>query len=335
MEGTTIDWDGGTASIGLPVQNYMDVFKSFSTYRQTSALFELTSSVEEDPRETSVVYASSWLLYHYLEDEQREAFHAFEADLTKLIDWREAWAKHFPGLTPEAVDTLVSDYAKRHQMLHVSGDVQLPQFEIEPRALTAAEAHGIKAWTAARLSNRELAKEEAQLALAQDPSELSALKTIFESASNAEERIAIAQRAVAKHPDQATAWLLLLGSEAPVADRTRAFEQAARLAPDHPAVRLAKAEMALESKVPEDALESAMVAVRRAAPTPRVLATLIRSLAHGVGCTEAADGYRAAAATLSSKCQTADSQLGGTPTAPIACSAALKQALLKACPRAL
>ena len=258
---------------------------------RASKLFAAETSHNQDPAETASFYASSWLLVHYLLNQEPEAFGRFQLALTRLTPWSQAWHEAFPALKLEELDERVIAYAKQlpsgdPKVAQVLSDkVIVPAFEIQQRRLTAAEAHGVLA----RLSSSVGAPAgelEMRAALDLDPSELNALVAQFRAlpADADRARAGIAQQATRAHPESAEAWLLAALVAPPGDARHAALEQARRLSPDHPGVTQLLGEEDVQRGRMQAALDHTWLALRRSPPSPTLLSLRVVALASRQQC---------------------------------------------------
>lgn len=276
------------ATIGEGSEDNLRWLLSTGVLMRSSKLFGRRGSEEADPREQASFYASSWLLVHYLLNREGAAFGRFQLGLTRLVPWRRAWDEAFPGLDLDELDARVLAYARENSTRLVTRHVEVASFEPQRRVLSQAEVHGVLAALSSRLE-LPLGEREMRSALRLDPDELNALGVMFHAlpASQTAERLEVARRAVAAHPDSGAAWLLQVQAEPGAAAQADALLHAARLAPDHPLVARLLAEAELSSGRPEAALAHANVALRRSPLTPELLTLHIAALAARHRCNTA------------------------------------------------
>jgi hypothetical protein len=114
---------------------------------------------------------------HYLQNKHNAAFGRFQVELARLSDWRDAWRKHLPELTPERLDAGMVAYANGSQFATWEAPLQMPPFEAHVRRLSAAQAHGVQARTAWLMGNEALAEQERTAAQQLDPDEVRAARS--------------------------------------------------------------------------------------------------------------------------------------------------------------
>ena len=310
LEGLRFDRETNKAELGGLNQSSVEWLKSTGFLVRSSKLFALDSFQHTDVRESVSLYASSWLLVHYLLNADGERFGRFQSRLAKLEAWREAWQAEFPDVTPEELDASVVQYAKSAGFALLQGDLVLPPHVPKLRPLSGAEVHGVLARMSMLVGNAELAEKERLQAISLDPNELNALLVRFHSLRNyppgnhpnngSETAPAdIAQQAVTAHPQSGAAWLIKAQSASVPAERAIALGRASELAPDHPGVRLLLAKASLQAGQARAALDHARVALRRSPWSLELLALNVRALAANRRCSEArhleanAEGLRA------------------------------------------
>lgn len=255
----------------------------------TEALFAARDANAIAARDSASFYVGSWALVHYLSSEEPAAFDRFQRELMRLMPWREAWAQSFPGLTNAELDRRLEAYLRQDRLPMWKTHFRPPAFTPRVRALTAAEAYGVRGLLA-NTSREAIGDSEVAAALELDPNQLDALTVRFHSlASEARAaRAEIATRAVRAHPRQAGAWLLAALAASDAGARRRALARAERLDPDHPGVVGLLAEDALARNDPRAALAHVRSAQRSSGVTPRNLALQFAALAASSRCDDAA-----------------------------------------------
>jgi hypothetical protein len=289
LENTRLDTSSGQVVMGEPSEMSLRWLKEAKFFASAERLFEATSPHSDDPREVGTFYAGSWFLVNYLLNGEAEAFGRFQKRLHQLVPWRRAWHESFAGMTPAEVDQKLLAYARQGGNISIlSIDVQIPVIEPQLRALSLAEAHGVKALLAS-YGAPEVAAREMRAALELDPVELRALSVQFRmpEAGRSESRQRIAERAVTAHPRVGEAWLLQAMAAPDEGARRHALEQAAGLAPQHPGVALLLAEDAMGRGDAARALEQVRFALRRSALTPTMLGLYAAALEASGRCSEA------------------------------------------------
>jgi hypothetical protein len=288
----------------------------------SKTLFAATAAVDVDERVSASFYASSWLFVHYLLNEQGDRFGAFQARLARLEEWQEAWQATLPGLTPQALDELLAAYLKqggRFTMLTLS----VPREAVEPklRRLSEAEAYGVRA-SLVKNVRPELAERQAKEALQLDPNELRALGVRFDAleASASADRLEIAQKAVAAHPESSDAWLLLARARAPGPERGAALDKAYQLEPEHPGVLTLLAEQLVRQQRAAEALVHTRLALQRSPASFELVQLHLDALVASHKCTDAQWLERNAEQRFSEGCTVT------THGVTVSCSTVLRQA---------
>jgi tetratricopeptide (TPR) repeat protein len=222
--------------------------------------------------EEPAFYASSWLLVHYLMNQQPEAFMEFQRRLARLENPRLAWDAAFPEWSielpsgPEKLDPLLRAYLR-------STDWEFHEVEAQPvttvteRILSPAEVHAARL-EAARDLGRKRSRAEVDEALAEDPGLVAALSAA--AALDPVRAPAHARAAVGAHPEQAAAWTLLgTANRGPdAAGREAAHRRAVQLSPERAELRYALALDLLAAGRAEEADAEARRAIRAAPWSP-------------------------------------------------------------------
>jgi Flp pilus assembly protein TadD len=301
--------DGKTATLG---DVNLQALRSYSRYRTLRVADVLSWGGKADAHDeatTSGLYGLSWLLVHWLYNTHSEEFARYQTLLAKGIDPDKAWKAAFPTLVVAELDGQLNRYA-----LHGDYDnfvVPIPEAEsaIHERLLMPADVHAIRARAALAgaavqvqsAPHLEEARSELAAALAADPGNVRALWTQIGLVSQAE-RLPLAQRATAAHPEDGLAWLALGESLAKTPEsrpaRAAAYRKVTELLPDHPQAFHALAIIELQEGRPAEGLPLALAASRMAPWDSAILNTLAVALA-GVGrCTEAVAAASRAVDTL-------------------------------------
>ncbi len=173
-----------------------------------------TSDLTDD---TGRPYAVAWALVHFLVNQRPQELGALQARFVRGQDPAAAWREVFPAWDPAsadgpaALDRELGGYLGRGKYGY--RDVRLPPAQpVAERPLSAAEAHRVRLslpWIN-RGEKVEAARFRAELdeALAHDPGHVAALAYLSFEADPAE-RLRLAERATAAHPEDVRAWLLL------------------------------------------------------------------------------------------------------------------------------
>lgn len=190
--------------------------------------------------------ASSWLLAHFLINQQFEAFGRFQRRLAAFERPEEAWRQEFPELSGEALDRAVDRYSTSGKYATFSLHLDVPTPTVRTRGLSDGEVHGLRAllyWAAVSPGNvRQEAGAHAEVAeaLAQDPGTLDALAVDFYWLTAVKDEAArkdLAARATRAHPESWLAWLMLADVDhLKTPPAWEALMEALELAPDQPEV---------------------------------------------------------------------------------------------------
>jgi len=233
----------------------------------------------------------SWLLFHFLANTHPAETDSFLGRLQARMDPVAAFTASYPGLNEQRIGEGVHAYLNGGKYVQRFFSVPEPPVQIGVRRLSTAETHALRArLLAAKMMPGWLrpARTEIALALSADPGEPEALALDFEITERPlADQIESARTAVALHPDDARA-ALLLAERLPAGDeRHLAIERALELAPDDPdALRLGAFDSLEGDRFPE-ALERARRGQRVAPTNPRALHALAAALAANGRCAEA------------------------------------------------
>ncbi len=182
-------------------------------------------------------YAVAWALVHFLLNRHPQEFGQLQARFARGQDPAAAWREVFPRWDPasedgaKALDREIGGYLLRGKFGYV--DVRLPPAQpVAERPMSAAEAHGVRLslpWVnqGEKVEPGRL-RAEIDEALAHDAGHVAALARLATGAPP-EERLRLAERATAAHPEDARAWLMLANAvpEAEEARRIEVFQRAA------------------------------------------------------------------------------------------------------------
>ncbi|WP_163994873.1 DUF1570 domain-containing protein [Pyxidicoccus caerfyrddinensis] len=246
-------------------------------------------------------YSGSWLLVHWLYNTRSEAFADYQAQLAQGDDPDSSLRATLPDLYARSLDSVLLEYLKRGSYQELTVQVPPVSSSFAERPLEDAEVHATRSKLAAmaagmaeqqtRAQTREkLAKAELTEAIRLEPQGVLALRTKAAIAPE-HERAGIARAAVAAHPDESAAWLLLATSlprdAASRNEREEALRKALALAPRHVSAANRLAWMLVTEGRFAEALPIAKRAVSLAPWSPHVLDTYAMASA-GVGaCAEA------------------------------------------------
>jgi tetratricopeptide (TPR) repeat protein len=301
--------DGKTATVG---EINLQALKSYNRYRTLTVTDVLGWGGKTDAHDEATVaglYGLSWLLVHWLYNTHLEDFARYETLLAKGIEPDKAWKVAFPSLVVATIDAELNHYAHHGDYHSFLAPIPDADSAIRERPMTAADVHATRARAALggasvlaqSAPHQEEARAELAAALAADPGNVRALWTQISLVPEAE-RLPLAQRATAAHPDDGLAWLALgetlgQGPESRTA-RAAAYRKATELLPDHPQAFHALAVMDLQEGRPKEALPLAVAASRMAPWDSTILNTLAAALAEVGRCTEAVAAASRAVETL-------------------------------------
>lgn len=247
-----------------------------------------------DPRKATLdekEYGLAWALVHYLGNRQQAGFADLQGRFARGQDPWQAWREVFPQWDPAAPGAVAAldDEVGRYLAYGKFGyrDVRLPEAqEITERPLDAAAAHGVRLsllpWTNRGKPLPEGAlRAELDEALRHDPGHVRALRQLALLEKDPAARLALAERAVAAHPEDGQAWALLasLLPEEAAERRLAARRRAAELRPEDGGAQNDLAWTLLEEGRSGEALPLARAAAALEPWNPAVLDTLAAVLA--------------------------------------------------------
>jgi hypothetical protein len=159
-------------------------------------------------------YATSWLLVHYLFNQEPKRFEAFQRALGSEEDGRRAWESAFPDLDGARVDAALVGYLNSGRFSTYEGIRPKPRFSIVSQEIRDSEVHGLRSLlyaTGPQVAGdwRTLARAEVGRALREDPLDLRALVVERVHLNQRRADVQTARRLVERHPDRADAWMLL------------------------------------------------------------------------------------------------------------------------------
>jgi tetratricopeptide (TPR) repeat protein len=291
LETLRISEDGKTVTFGaLNILAKLD----YATHRTVGVADALAWGVTFNPTDEGNLAALnglSWLMVYWMFNAQSAEFVRFQKLLITGLDPARAFKVVFPTLTPAALDQELNHFAQYGK----TGVATLPLPEAtytvdHERPVSTAEVHAMRAEAALAGNLPKEAQAELSAALSDDPGNVAALRRQVPLVKPAE-RMALARRATAAHPDDGLAWLMLgdalREAGAPAEEAAQAYRKATELLPGHPSAFSALASLELQKGQAKDALPLAQTAVRMAPWDAGMLDTLAAALA-GVGrCGEA------------------------------------------------
>lgn len=301
LESLKLSADGRGATIGLinPI-----AWLEFRRIRSANVLDVLswdTPASGLSQGESLGLYGASWQLYAWLFTNHRAGLRCLQERLAGGEGTVLAWPKCFPDLVPKELDASLWEFSRRGTPALEQIVVPPFGFEVTIRPLTAAETHLVRAQVAlaAPRSPERLAEaeKEVELALAADPACVGALQLLAPLVAP-HTRVENGRRAVAAHPDDGWAWLLLADAlwdaQGPAGERYQAYRRAVELLPDSPLVLTRAARNLLSRDQRPEALALAERAAQLAAWNGEVLTIHALALAAVGRCADGASVARQA-----------------------------------------
>jgi tetratricopeptide (TPR) repeat protein len=272
LESLKLSEDGRTATIGLMNPNAWREFRNVRTIDTLDVLRWDTPSNELSQGASMGLYGASWQLYQWLFTTHQAALRCFQERLAVNEEAPAAWARCFPDLAPHVLDKDLWEFARRGSPSVVQVPVAPLGLDVKIRPLSESEVHLVRAQVAlAAVHPADFlaeAETEVQRALATDPASVGALQLLAPTVPP-KVRLENGRRAVAAHPDDGWAWLLLADAlwdaEGPPGERYLAYHRATELLPNSPLV-LARAARNLLSR--DQRLEALVLAQRAAHLAP-------------------------------------------------------------------
>lgn len=197
------------------------------------------------PRGESLgLYGASWQLFQWLFSTRPQSLRCYQERLAAAEVPARAWQACLSDLVPGEVDRALWEFARRGTPRVVEIPVRPVGLEVTFRPLGPAEVHLVHAQLAlagaAAGQRPELlaeARTEVEQALQADPACVGALRLQAPNLSPAA-RIEAGRRAVAAHPEDGWAWLLLADAlwdaAGPSDERAQAYRTAVGLLPESP-----------------------------------------------------------------------------------------------------
>jgi tetratricopeptide (TPR) repeat protein len=328
LESLALGEDGRSATIGRINPTAWLEFMGIRTTETADVLAWQTPGSQMPTGKTLGLFGTSWQLYQWLFTTRPAALHCYQERLAAAEDPARAWTQCFPDLVPGDVDRALWDFARLGTPATAQVRFRPVGLQVDVRPLSKAEVHLVRAQvalTAATAAQRPELLDEARVevdrALAEDPACVGALRLQAPGVPPGV-RLASGRMAVAAHPDDGFAWLLLADAlwdtAGPADERDRAYRKAVELLPDSPLALGRAARNLLSRGERAAALLWAERGARLAPWNGEVLATYALSLA-AVGRCE--DGR-----TVARRAHTALSGSEGVVTT------ALEEGLKRACP---
>jgi len=244
LESLKLSEDGRSATVGLINPIAWQQFVRIRTISVADVLDWQTLGLRLPRLESLGLYGGSWQVFQWLFTTRPEGLRCYQERLAAAEEPRRAWADCLPDIVPADLDRILWEFARRGTPRLVQVSIQPVGVEADIRPLTAAEVHLVHAQLAlaggTAAQNAELlaeARTEVEEALAADPACVGALRL---QAPNLPPpaRVEAGRRAVAAHPEDGWAWLLLADAlwdaSGAASERDQAYRQAVRLLPESP-----------------------------------------------------------------------------------------------------
>jgi hypothetical protein len=168
------------------------------------------------PQNRPQFQATSWLVVHYLFNNEAERFATFQSRLIETKNGRAAWREVFPDLTADVMDERLAAYVFREgRFATYEADLQVPPAEVTSTPVSDATVHATRAllyatsWVRPTSERPALVRAELSEALRLDPTLALAVYVQRFFLHEDETDLELPKRVVALHPDDATAWLVL------------------------------------------------------------------------------------------------------------------------------
>ena len=279
LETLRIAADGRTALLGIVNLQAMNDARTHRSVGVADALAWGTTLNPTDEGTLLGLRGVSWLMVQWMVNTHLPEFVRFQKLLVTGLDPAKAWKVVFPTLLPGDLDK------ELHQYLQYGSQgvatVSIPESDEttldSERLLSSADVHALRAEAALAADHAKDAQAELSAALADDPTNVAALRLQMPLLKPSE-RVALARRATAAHPEDGLAWVMLGDALRETGGNpeecTQAYKKAMELLPDHPAAFSALASLDLQKGQPAAALPQAQAAVRMAPWDAAMLATL-------------------------------------------------------------
>jgi tetratricopeptide (TPR) repeat protein len=268
LESLRLSTDGRSATIGLINPIAWLEYRRIRSKDTNDVLSWQTPLSGLSQGDSMGLYGASWQLYQWLFTTHRAGLRCFQEALAGGAVAPAAWRKCFSDLVPSDVDARVWEFSRRGTPALQEVSVPPIGFDVRIRPLSEAETHLVRAHVALAAPRTPAlaaeARQEVERTLEADPASVGALQLLAPLVPP-ETRLANARRAVASHPEDGWAWLLLADAlwdtGGPATERYRAYQRAVELLPDSPLV-LGRAARNLLSR---DERPEALVLAERAA----------------------------------------------------------------------
>ncbi len=291
VEPLRVSDDGETGTLGQPNLVAMSDYVGHRTLTVADALAWGRNYNPTDEGTLLGLYGLSWLMVEWMVNTHLPEWVRFQKLLVTGMDPEQAWKVVFPTVRSADLDKELNLYAQYGSM--GLSTFPIPEVEVvvlHQAPMSAADVHVTRADAARAAGFDKEALEELAAALAVDPANVRALQQQLPRVSPSE-RLALARRATATHPDDGLAWCLLgdalkakgeLGEEC-----TQAYRKATQLSPRRPEAFWALASLDVQQGRPQEAVPLAQSAVRMAPWDATFLDTLAAAFASAGQCGEA------------------------------------------------
>ena len=244
LESLRLAEDGRSATIGLINPVAWREFTHIRSIGTADVLAWRVPGVRLPVGESLGLYGASWQLFQWLFTTRPESLRCYQERLAAAELPSRAWNACLSDLVPGEVDRALWDFAWRRTPRVVEIPVRPVGMELTFRPLGPAEVHLVRAQLALaggvagqRPELLSEAREEVEQALKADPACVGALRLQAPNLSPAA-RVEAGRRAVAAHPEDGWAWLLLADAlwdaAGPADERAQAYRTAVHLLPESP-----------------------------------------------------------------------------------------------------
>jgi tetratricopeptide (TPR) repeat protein len=242
LETVEISADGTSVSVGAVNPRQHAQVADFRAALARDALAWEGSPAAHGPSRVRGLYATSWLLVHWLYNHHPGRLARYQARLVLGEEASAAWREIFPDLDPDGLDETIHRYARGGDYSVFRVPLRLPDPSITSSPLADDEVHAARATLASiamrfidRSQAQALAFDELDRSLARNPTNLTALLTRQSLVPSAAEKRDLARRATTAHPDSGAAWAtlaqLLEQQGARAADVEEAYRKAIQRSP--------------------------------------------------------------------------------------------------------
>jgi tetratricopeptide (TPR) repeat protein len=303
LETVQITADGKSIVVGSTNRDARGKFYAGRTVTlgRTLAWDESIAGLPES--EVHGLYGTSWAFFHWLYNNEQEAFSRYQFALARGVNPKKAWDAVFPGFNPDAHDPVLYTY-----LVHGKGAVDTIPLRtsvpsIDVKALSAADGHALRAKIALTGASRlkeedgkaQLSEANAELkkALDLDPTCVEAL--LLQASTPSESLLTAARAAAAAHPDDSRIHGLLGDLLNDRHEREAAYRRALQIDRDDPQILDSLARLLLASHRADEAFPLALRASQRAPHDFNVIETFAETLFQRGRCQDAVQQQQRAA----------------------------------------